>query len=185
MQDEFADYQAKLRTAMREWSPADPRIKTLLENYATILQTVTLERLNSTLPTLSESAWVETNAHIIRLHSVMERTNSRHARQQREIAAQARREQREHQRKERQDQKEAETIARNQRTKEREEQRRQREQAKADHAEQKHQALMRKLNLDNRERTVQEKEQKLEERIQHHHANSTESCSPQENHPHF
>ncbi len=167
VQDEFADYQAKLRSAMREWSPADPRIKTMLENYATIMQTVTLERLNSTLTTLSEEAWVETNKQIVRLHSVMERTNSRHSREQREIAAQARRDLREKQRKDRQAQKEADSVARNQRTKERDEQRRQREQAKADRAEQSHQLAIRKLELKERNLKLSERENQLEEKLKH------------------
>ncbi len=168
VQDEFADFQAKMRAAMREWSPADPRIKTMLENYATIMQTVTLERLTTTLPTLSEEAWVKTNAQIIRLHAIMERTNSRHIRQQRDEAAQARREARELQRKERQAQKEQEAIARNQRNKDREEQRRQREQAKADRDEQKYQLALRKLELKERNVKLDEGEKTLDEKHEHH-----------------
>ncbi len=178
VQDEFADYQAKLRTAMREWSPADPRIKTMLENYATIMQTVTLERLTTTLPTLSEEAWVKTNAQIIRLHAIMERTNSRHVRQQRDEAAQARREARELQRKERQAQKEQEAIARNQRTKDREEQRRQREQARADRAEQKYQLALRKLELKERNLKLDEKEKQLENTQHSNFGKSSERPSP-------
>ncbi|WP_395137580.1 hypothetical protein [Armatimonas sp.] len=178
MQDEFADYQAKLRSAMREWSPADPRIKTMLENYATIMQTVTLERLTSTLPTLSETAWVETNAQIIRLHSVMERTNSRLAREQREAAAQARREAREQQRKERQAQREIDTRAKEQRNKEREENRRQREQEKSIRADQRHQLAMRKLDL--KERNLPVREKGKQENLEHHNsANPTEMPTPQ------
>ncbi len=177
VQDEFADYQAKLRAAMREWSPADPRIKTMLENYATIMQTVTLERLTTTLPTLSEEAWVKTNAQIIRLHAIMERTNSRHVRQQREEAAQARREARELQRKERQAQKEQEAIARNQRKKDRDGQRRQREKEKSEQAEQKYQLALRKLELKERDHIVRERKTSEESQRAHHNIEKPVSYS--------
>ena len=177
IQDEFTDYQSKLRAAMRECCPADPRIKTMLENYATIMQTVTLERLTATLPTLSETAWVETNAQIIRLHSVMERTNSRHSREQRDIAAQARRELREKQRKERQTQRDIDNRAKAQRATEREENRRQREQSKADRAEQNHQLAVRKLDLQELNLTM--RGNKKQENLDHHNSTKpAESPTP-------
>ena len=120
------------------------------------MQVHTLERLTTTLPMVNDAAWIELSEQIIRLHAIIERTNSRHSREQREVAAQARRELREQQRKERQAQKEADSIARNQRNKDRDEQRSHREQQKSARAEQKVQLLMRKFDLADRKLKLRE-----------------------------
>ena len=183
LQTELPHIQSRLRTAMREWCPSDPRFKPLLETYNSILQNITFERLASTLPMLDNKNWVETNKQIVRLHAVMERTHSRHSREQRERDTQVRREAREQQRIERQAQKQAEAIARNQRIQQRDEQRkeqrRQHEQAKTDRALEKHELAMRKLDIKERDITIRGKKSVSIPRQNP----STASLSPTDNQP--
>ena len=156
------DYQAKLKPIFAKLSPDDPNVERINHNYVIVMQIATVERLIASLPGLSEKAMVETNNQIVRMLSIIERTNSRKSREQREKDAATRRIIREQQRKDRQTQKQAEALARNQRTQQREEQRRQREKAKAERAQQKHELVVRKLDLKERDIIARESEQKRE-----------------------
>ena len=161
-------YQSKLKPIFANLSPDDPNVERISHNYIIIMQIATVERLIHSLPGLSEKAMVETNNQIVRMLSIIERTNSRRARELREKDAAARRIIREQQRKERQAQKEAEAIARAQRNQQREENRRQREQLKADRAAQKHELAMRKLDLKERDIKALAKENDSKEKLDHH-----------------
>ncbi len=174
------DYQAKLKPIFAKLSPDDPNVERINHNYVIVMQIATVERLIASLPGLSEKAMVETNNQIVRMLSIIERTNSRKSRELREKDAAARRIIREQQRKERQTQKQAEALARNQRTQQREELRRQREQAKAERAEQKHQLEMRKLDIKERNLTQLESEKNVEENLHHNSsAKPPEAMGPQ------
>ncbi len=166
-------YQSKLKPVFAKLAPDDPTVERISHNYVVVLQIATVERMIHSLPGLSESAQVETNNQIVRMLFIIERTNSRRARELREKDAAARRIIRDQQRKERQAQKEADTIARNQRNKDREENRRQREQANADRAAQKHELAMRKLDLMEREMVVPEKGTAAEKPSHYHNPNES------------
>ena len=169
-------YQSKLKPIFANLSPDDPNVERITHNYVIVMQIATVERLIHELPGMSESARVETNNQIVRMLSIIERTNSRKSRELRDKDAAARRLIREQQRKERQAQKEAEAIARNQRNKDREDQRREREKAKAELAAQKHELALAKLDL--KERNQIAREQANQEKLEHRNAAKSKESKP-------